>query len=121
MNEEKETKEQQAQAAAESWLVLVDAGQYGESWEMAASLFKGVITKEKWSQDLGPVRKPLGDLVSRKLSSKKYCTELPGAPDGEYVVLQFKTSFTQKKRAIETITPMLDKDGTWRVSGYFIK
>jgi hypothetical protein len=67
------------------------------------------------------VRKPLGSLVSRKLKSAKYTKTLPGAPDGEYVVLQFATSFTNKKEAVETITPMLDKDGKWKVSGYFIK
>ena len=46
---------------------------------------------------------------------------LPGAPDGEYVVLQFDTSFANKKEAVETVTPMLDKDGKWKVSGYYIK
>ena len=35
---------------------------------------------------------------------------------GKYVY-----SFGNKKAAVETITPMLDKDGKWRVSGYYIK
>lgn len=48
-------------------------------------------------------------------------TQLPGAPDGEYAVIQFETSFANKKSAIETVTPMKDPDGKWRVSGYFIK
>jgi len=26
-----------------------------------------------------------------------------------------------KTSTVETITPMLDKDGQWRVSGYYIK
>jgi hypothetical protein len=43
------------------------------------------------------------------------------APDGEYVVIQFEASFENKKSAIETVTPMLDKDGNWRVSGYYVK
>ena len=46
---------------------------------------------------------------------------LPGAPDGEYVVIQYESSFEHKQSAIETVTPMLDTDGKWRVSGYFIK
>jgi len=29
--------------------------------------------------------------------------------------------FEKKKAAVETVTPMMDRDGTWRVSGYFIK
>jgi hypothetical protein len=45
---------------------------------------------------------------------------LPGAPDGEYVVIQFESSFEKKKSAVETVTPMLEKDGKWRVSGYYI-
>ena len=48
-------------------------------------------------------------------------TSLPGAPDGEYVVIQFEASFGNKRASVETVTPMLDKDGQWRVSGYYIK
>lgn len=51
----------------------------------------------------------------------KYMTSLPGAPDGEYVVIQYKSSFENKKAAVETVTPMRDKYGAWRISGYFIK
>jgi hypothetical protein len=57
----------------------------------------------------------------KTLSSKTYMTSLPGAPDGEYVVIKFETSFQNKKSAVETITPMREKDGKWRVSGYYIK
>ncbi len=55
------------------------------------------------------------------MKSKQYATSLPGAPDGQYVVIQYKTAFENKKAGVETITPMLDKDKKWRVSGYFIK
>jgi hypothetical protein len=67
------------------------------------------------------LRKPLGKLVSRQVKSKTYITSLPGALDGEYVVIQFETSFEKKKSTVETVTPMMHKDGQWRVSGYFIK
>jgi hypothetical protein len=60
-------------------------------------------------------------MLSRKLKSATYKTTLPGAPDGEYVVVQYERSFEHKQSTVETITPMLDKDGKWRVSGYFIK
>lgn len=110
-----------AVAAANGWLLLVDDGQYAESWDEAAQFFKDAVTKEQWIQTIQAARKPLGKTISRELESKHYLTELPGVPDGEYVVIHFKTSFENKKSAIETITPMLDKDGQWRVSGYFIK
>jgi hypothetical protein len=63
----------------------------------------------------------LGKLLSRKLKSATYKTTMPGAPDGEYVVIQYDSSFEHKQAAVETVTPMLDKDGKWRVSGYYIK
>ncbi len=113
--------EAKAVPAAEAWLSLVDGQQYGESWEEAAQFFKGAVQKEQWNQTMQSMRKPFGKNLSRELLSKQYHTALPGAPDGEYVVIQFQASFENKKTAVETITPMLDKDGQWRVSGYFIK
>jgi hypothetical protein len=113
--------EQLAQAAAESWLVLVDNGKYAESWNQAAAYFKAAVTQDQWQKMLTTTRTPLGKMLSRKLKSATYTRTLPGAPDGEYVILQFESSFEHKSSAIETVTPMLDQDGQWRVSGYFIK
>jgi hypothetical protein len=46
---------------------------------------------------------------------------LSGAPGGASVVLEFASSFEWKAAAIETVTPMRDEDGSWRVSAYYIK
>ena len=113
--------EKDALKAAESWLGLVDAGEYGTSWDQSSELFKAAVSKEQWEQALNSARKPLGELIGRTVISTKYATSLPGAPDGEYVVIQFTTRFTNKKSAIETVTPMKDPDGAWRVSGYYVK
>ena len=115
------SKEKAAVAAAEKWLALVDAGKNAESWKEAAEYFKAAVSQEKWEQSLQAVRKPLGKTISRKLKTQAYKTSLPGVPDGEYVVIQFETSFQHKKAAVETVTPMRDKDGQWRVSGYYIR
>ena len=114
-------KEKAAVTAAEKWVSLVDAGEYTASWKEAAEYFKAAVSSEQWSQTIHAVRKPLGKVVSRKVKTRTYRTSLPGAPDGEYVVIQFDTSFGNKKSALETVTPMRDRDGRWRVSGYFIK
>ncbi|MGA2069949.1 MAG: DUF4019 domain-containing protein [Sedimentisphaerales bacterium] len=113
--------EQAAIDAAQKWLSLVDGGQYSESWEQAAGYFRNAISKDKWEQTIKAVRVPLGAQMSRVVASKQYTTSVPGAPDGQYVIIQFTTSFKNKASATETVTPMLDKDGSWRVSGYFIK
>jgi hypothetical protein len=107
--------------AAERWLAIIDEGKYAKSWEEAAEYFKNAVKQEQWIKSLNGVRKPLGKLILRKLKSKVYMTSLSGAPDGQYVVIQFESSFENKKTAIETVTPMLEKDGNWRVSGYYIK
>ena len=116
-----EKAEKLAQKAAESWLALVDAGKYSQSWNEAASNFKQAVTSDQWEKSMKSYRVPLGKLESRMLKSSQYTQTMPGAPDGEYVILQYETTFEKKKAAIETVTPMKDKDGKWRVAGYFIK
>jgi hypothetical protein len=115
------TKELAALSAAEKWLVIVDREKYAESWKETAELFKKAVQPDQWEQSMRAVRKPLGTLVSRKVKTKAYTSSLAGAPDGEYVVIQFETSFGNKKAAVETITTMMDMDGVWRVAGYYIK
>ena len=114
-------KEKAAISEALQWLTEVDDGKYADSWNDAAEIFKNAVTKEQWVQTLQAVRKPLGNLISRETKNAVYKTSLPGVPDGQYVVIQFQASFENKKSAIETVTPMLDKDGNWRVSGYYIR
>jgi hypothetical protein len=110
-----------AQKSAEQWLALVDAGSYAESWKTAAGLFQAAVPQDQWGHTIAAVREPLGDLVSRQLKSAQYTKSLPDAPAGNFVVLQFDTSFANKKEAVETVTPRLEADGTWKVSGYYIK
>jgi hypothetical protein len=107
--------------SGQAWLAIVDSGDYATSWDQAAGMFKDAITKEKWGEALKASRAPLGKVSSRKLLGAKYETELPGAPDGEYVVMQFSSSFDNKKQAVETVTVVLDKEGTWRAAGYYIR
>jgi len=116
-----QTPEQLAQQSANAWLALVDFGKYSESWDESAQFFKAAVTKDQWLSALGTFRTPLGKVESRKLKSAAYTKTLPGAPDGEYVKIQYDTRFEHKQEAVETVVQILDKDGKWRVSGYFIK
>ena len=113
--------EKAALLSANAWLELVDTGKYGESWEQSAGLFQKAVDKAAWQKQVAGVRTPLGEPVRRKVKSSEYRTSLPGAPDGEYVVILYDTSFEHKKSAVETITPMKEPNGAWRVSGYYIK
>lgn len=110
-----------AQSAAKSWLALTDAAEYSKSWEQAAAFFQSAVPKSNWENVIQSVRSPLGGLKSRTVKSATFTRSLPGAPVGEYVVIQYESQFEHKQNAIETVTPMQEKDGSWKVSGYFIK
>jgi TM2 domain-containing membrane protein YozV/predicted Ser/Thr protein kinase len=114
-------EESPAASAAKSWLALIDAGNYSESWIGASAIFRGSVTEPSWENSMSTFRKPLGDAGPRKLTSAQPMTELPGAPDGQYLLMQFETSFANKKSAVETVTFVMEKDGQWKSAGYFIK
>ncbi len=110
-----------AVAAATEWLHQVDRADYAGSWDEAATYFKEAVGRDAWVAQIKAVRAPLGDVVSRKVIGARALSSLPGAPDGEYVVIQIETEFANKKSAVETITPMRDGARGWRVSGYYIR
>ena len=110
-----------AQQVALAWLALVDAENYADSWTQAAALFRGNVTQAQWQSAAASARGPVGALKARQVQSATFRRDLPGAPDGEYVVIQFSTAFRGKASAIETVTVMKDQDGTWRVAGYYLK
>jgi hypothetical protein len=116
-----EQAEKEAIAAATAWLALLDRNQLSQAWDAAAEPLKAIKDRRDFIKLIADARKPLGTMKSRQLESKQYATTLPRAPAGQYFVLQFKTSFANRKSAVETITPMLDKDKKWRVSGYYVK
>ena len=104
---------------AKSWLVLIDNGQYQQSWQQTDSLFKQAMPQSNWSNVLKQVRVPLGKVILRKnLSLMKY-DSLPGTPDGEYVIIQFQSQFINKEHTIETIS-LSKNSGQWQPIGYFI-
>jgi len=84
-------------------------------------MFKSAVSETNWGSSVTRARGPLGKMLLRQVKSAKFKTSLPGAPDGKYVVIQFSTAFAKKAAAVETVTPMQESDGTWKVSGYFVK
>jgi hypothetical protein len=110
--------EQKALAVADAWLVLVDRGEYSQAWETQAERLKAAVTRKDFVKSIGDWRKQFGKVTARQLESKKYAMTLPRAPEGPYVVLQYRTSFASKKSIVETVTLILGKDKKWRVLSY---
>jgi hypothetical protein len=112
---------EEAKTSARAWLLLLDGRQYDESWEAAGELLRMAVDRKEWTAKLSVTLGPLGKMQSREVRSARHANTLPGAPKGEYVVLEFDTSFEVQKRAVETVTLRRQPDGLWRVSGYYIR
>lgn len=107
--------------AAAKWLAVMDEGKTAETWDAAAPMMQTAVTRDTWTTVGSQVRAPLGAVKTRKLGSAGYTRTLPNAPDGEYVVIQYNTEFANRPNAVETVVPMRQPDGSWKVSGYFIR
>ena len=110
-----------AQKEARSWLALTDRGDALASWSATGKQFQNAISADKWADSLKQVRPPLGALVERTLLSTQFTTSFQGAPDGDYVLLVFRSSFAKKIDSGETVTLEHEADGAWRVIGYLIR
>ena len=109
------------ESSARSWLALTDEGQYTESWRKASSHLQKKKSESEWIKTVGVIRKPLGSMEARYIATAGYAKGLSGFPEGEYVVVQFYTTFKARGLVMETITLAKEKDKTWRVADYAIK
>ena len=112
--------------AAEDWLEILDDNKIDASWSEMSLYFKEKISLSQWGTLVRPLRHRVGDVVTRNLLGTSYRTEIPDAPKGDYLIMQYKSVFknprTEKKMTVtEIITSMKDVDETWRVGGYYIK
>ncbi len=113
--------QRQALDAATQWLDLIDRQQYLRAWETAAERLNVITDRREFIKSLSDTRKPLGAVKSRKMLGEKYTRSIPDAPDGQYVVIEYATSFEHKSPAAEVVTLMLNGDNRWRVLGYHYK
>lgn len=107
--------------AGMKWLELIDAGKSGEAWDAAAKILKSAVTRNDWVSGLSEIRRSYGGLVSRKPSRFARAYQLPGAPEGDYAIVEYESEFGDGKKAVEQLTWMLEDGSIWRVSGYFIR
>lgn len=107
--------------SARAWLKLVDGGDYKDSWENASPLFKGKTSEDAWIRSITAIRTPRGAINARYIATAGSTKSLSGFPDGDYVVLQFYTTFAEKGLALETITLAKAKDDSWQIADYEIK
>lgn len=109
------------QEAAVAWLDLVDSAHYGASWDQAALPLQAAVARAEWEARLRAVRAPLGAVVARRLKLANYTETLPELTAGQSVVLEYETRFENRASAVETVTPVKDARGSWKVGAYSIR
>lgn len=110
-----------ATEAATRWLALVDADKWDDTWNQLAAAGQSAVPKASWSSGMAEMRQGIGKVQSRKLQSADFTRNVPGAPAGEYVVLRYASDFANKPGSAEMVVPMKQPDGSWKVSGYFVR
>jgi len=108
-------------ATARDWLALVDRGDAKGARSRAAAKFRDALPEDRWATALAAQRAPRGPVVQRTLAGTRFETRFPGAPEGEYAVLLFRTAFEKHAGGTETVTLEREADGIWRVLGYTIQ
>ena len=109
------------QTAAQAWMTLVDEGRYSESWRQSSSIFQLAIAETDWIQKVRQARAPIGGVLSRNRRDAIAEKNPAGAPDGDYLIITYGSSFEKKADAIETFTLYQEADGSWRAVGYYIR
>ena len=112
----------EAVAAGNRWLAVLDSGDYKTAWHMRAKRIQrgGAVHEEQFIAGARARRAPLGRVLRRELMWARFSNTLPGAPDGNYEFLRYKTSFQHKAQAEEALT-LTKESGHWEVSGYNFK
>jgi hypothetical protein len=113
-------REEHARYAGERWLAMLDRAAYGDTWQVAADMFRFQITAGQWEESMRQLRQQLGPVQERELIAARYETRIPNAPTGEYVILMYNSNFSRRPNMTETLTIQQEADGVWRMAGYFV-
>ena len=113
------TPEEEAPTIGQKWLVLLDDQKYEESWTQASTMFRSEVPQERWLAALKQSRAPLGSMVSRTTARVDFTKSLRGAPDGDYAIIHFTTTFKNKSEVTERLT-LVKEDGKWQAAAYAI-
>jgi hypothetical protein len=113
-------EEQAAERQALGFLGYLDHGRFADSYAYTGMLIRSQLDREAFASEVEKARAGTGAIQSRELIDAGYATSVPGAPEGQYVVLHYHSSFAKRADTVETLT-LAFANGYWRVSGWYIK
>jgi D-alanyl-D-alanine carboxypeptidase len=105
----------QLQKLTESWLSLIDGGDYDKAWEQVSDRLKMRVPKGMWESMIRDSQRENGKLKARKL------VNITSSKSGrKLVAVQFDTEFSKLPSATESIVLEFE-DGEWRITNYSIR
>jgi hypothetical protein len=99
----------QSESQARGFLQLLDQGLQDESWQTMSVAFRSLNERVHWNTRQQVIRTSYGPLESRDLKHISYRKTFSLSPDGEYIIVQFRSSYQNKAETIETL--VLDCSG----------
>jgi len=84
-------------------LKQLDQGQNDESWHAMSSIFQAFNDQARWKTRQQVIRASYGPLISREFKNVSDRTTFSLSPDGEYVIVPFRSSYQNKTESIETV------------------
>lgn len=106
-----------------AWLALVDAGEFEECWASGSAALQTSASPEELKARINAGREKFRPMGARSLVRIQELRNPPGAPPGDYVMLQYRTEASGGRTVmtvIETVVPRREGDA-WRVAAYFIQ
>lgn len=107
--------------AAREWLELIDQKKYVESWHAGSKTLQMSVPQKYWVTLMTRIREPFGLVKKRTVLEQKEAKDPKGLPKGDYMVLFFDTSFSERQAARELVTLVQESDGKWRVLTYQVQ
>lgn len=106
---------------ATRYLALLDQGLYAEAWSETSPLFQGLTNQQEWLHQQHLIRTAYGSLISREFYHSGFRETYEHSPDGQYIVIQFSSSFSNRAIARETIIYDCSSDSSCLVRDYILQ
>lgn len=104
---------------------MVDQGKVGELWDGATPAAKKRVSRADFVRQVGQSRSPLGAAQQRTwvAINRQTVANEDAELAGQYVNVEYETRFANiTDRAVREMTTFrLDRDGSWRLSGYVLR
>ena len=114
-----QSDEEAARQSVDTWLSLLDAGNYAEAYDATGSFFRESVTAEEFGSTMEERQAILGAFESRTLSSTRRLATVPDAPPGDYFLFEFDGVYELRPEARERVTAVSESDD-WPVVGIYL-